>query len=97
MRISYTRDRKWRVVQQEFADHIRSNGDFHGQDLRFVSCAVGSGENSFAQRLSKILGNKIMAPDMDVYYAPEEGTVFIGSKYRNVGRWRTFDKGKEIT
>ena len=27
---------------------------------------------------------------------PEEGIMYIGSKYRDVGRWRTFDKGVEV-
>lgn len=82
---------------QEFAEHIIQSGDFKGQDLRFVSCAVGQGDDCFAQQLSKILGIKVKAPDADAFYAPEEGVVFIGSPYRNIGKWRVFDKGVEIT
>lgn len=81
---------------QQFADFIVKNGDYKGQDLRFVSCSVGEGDDSFAQELSKILGNKVKAPNMDAYYAPEEGIVFIGSPYRNIGKWRTFEKGVEL-
>ena len=37
-----------------------------------------------------------MAPD-DVYYIPEEGTLRIGSQFTDMGKWRVFDKGVEIT
>ena len=40
--------------------------------------------------------NKNMAPD-DVYYIPEEGTLRIGSQFSDMGKWRVFDKGVEIT
>lgn len=88
--------KKTQMSAREFADHMIRNGDFKGQDLRFVSCAVGSGDNSFAQQLSKILRIKVKAPDSDTYYAPKEGVVFIGSPHRNIGRWRLFDNGVEI-
>ena len=84
------------MTAEEFADYITENGDYKGQDLRFVSCSVAEGDNSFAQELSRILGNTVKGPNMDAYYAPEEGTVFIGSPYTNIGRWRTFKDGEEI-
>ena len=58
-------------------------------------CATGQGENSFAQQLSKELGVKVKAPDDDVYYIPESGTLFVGSPYSNVGNWRIFNNGVE--
>lgn len=81
---------------EEFANYLNDNDLFHGQDLRFVSCSVDAGDNSFAQQLSKILGIKVKAPDMDAFYAPEEGVVFIGSPYQNVDNWRVFDNGDEV-
>lgn len=80
----------------EFAEYIRKNGKFNGQDLRFVSCSVGKGENSFAQQLSKELGIVVKAPDDDAYYDTEDGVIKIGSPFRNIGKWRTFKNGVEI-
>lgn len=84
------------MTAEQFADHITKNGDYKGQDLRFVSCSVAEGDNSFAQELSRILGNTVKGPNMDAYYAPEEGTVFIGSPYSNIGKWRIFKNGEEL-
>ena len=75
---------------------MRENNLYHGQDFRLVSCSTGEGKNSFAQQLSEILGNRIKAPNMDVYYAPNEGTAFVGARERNIGKWRVFEKGIEI-
>ena len=79
----------------DFAEHLRSTG-YKGGNIRLASCSTGKGDNSFAQQLSKELGVKVKAPDDDIYYIPEEGIMYIGSKYRDVGRWRTFDKGVEV-
>lgn len=79
----------------DYAEHLRSNG-YNGEDLRLASCSTGKGDNSFAQQLSKELGNKVKAPDDDVFYIPDEGVLYVGSRYSNVGKWRIFDKGVEI-
>ena len=79
----------------EFADYLKANG-YKGGDLRLAACSTGKGNDPFAQQLSKALGNKVKAPDDDVYYIPEEGVLRIGSKYTNLGEWRTFDKGVEV-
>ena len=78
-----------------FAALLKERG-YSGGDIRLVSCSTGAGDNSFAQQLSKILGVKVKAPTMDAYYAPDEGTVFIGAQNENIGKWRTFEKGVEI-
>lgn len=80
---------------KEFAEYLKTTS-YNGGDIRLASCCTGKGENSFAQQLSKELGVKVKAPDDDVYYAPNEGTLFIGSPYHNIGKWRTFFKGDEI-
>lgn len=80
----------------EYADYLRDSAGFHGQDLKFVSCSVGEGQDSFAQELSGILHIKVKAPNMDAYYDEDEGTVFIGSPFTNVGEWRVFDDGVEV-
>jgi ASC-1-like (ASCH) protein len=80
---------------KEFAEYLKNDTNYSGGDIRLASCSTGSGENSFAQQLSKELGVRVMAPDDDVYYAPNEGTLFVGSEYQNVGKWRLFNKGVE--
>ena len=85
------------MTAQQFADYIRESGKFVGQDLRFNSCSVGQGENSFAQQLSKILSITVKAPDDDAYYDTKDGVIKIGSPFINIGSWRIFRRGVEIT
>lgn len=83
------------LTPQEFVDILKSKG-YKGGDIRLCSCSTGYGDNSFAQQVSQIIGSKVKAPDSDVYYAPNEGTVFVGDPNANVGKWRLFEKGVEI-
>ena len=79
----------------EFEQLLKSKG-ISGGDIRLCSCSTGQGDDSFAQQLSEIHNGKVKAPDDDVYYAPDEGTVFVGDPNMNIGRWRIFEKGAEI-
>lgn len=80
----------------EFALYLKENTNYRGNDIRLASCSTGKGDNSFAQQLSKELGNVVKAPTMDVYYAPDEGVLFVGSPHENIGKWRTFKNGVEV-
>lgn len=80
----------------DFAQYLKESGNFKGQDLRFVSCAVGQGNNSFAQQLSKELGITVKAPDDNAYYNPKDGVITIGSPFTNTGKWRIFKNGDEV-
>lgn len=62
---------------------------------RLASCSTGKGNNSFAQQPSKELGVRVKAPDDDVYFAPNEGIMFVGSHNMNIGHWRIFNNGVE--
>lgn len=84
------------LTPDEFEKLLKSKGLSDG-DIRLCSCSTGFGDNSFAQQLSKIHNGKVKAPDSDVYYAPDEGTVFLGDPNANVGRWRIFENGDEVT
>lgn len=48
-----------------------------------------------AKEIHEELGGRVMAPDDDLYYAPDEGTVFVGAPNYNVGTWRIFENGVE--
>lgn len=80
----------------EFAEFLKNDTSYKGSDIRLASCSTGKGENSFAQQLSKALSVTVKAPDDDVFYAPDEGTLFVGSPYANVGKWRVFKNGDEV-
>lgn len=82
------------VSALEFADILNHSG-YKGGDIRLCSCSTGKGNDSFAQQLSKILGCRVKAPDDDLYYAPSEGTLFVGDPYTNIGKWRIFNNGVE--
>lgn len=75
---------------------MKENGYNIKKDVRLCSCSGGAGDNSFAQQLSKKLGVTVKAADADVYYAPNEGTVFVGSYVSNIGHWRIFKNGEVI-
>lgn len=80
---------------KEFAKFLLESTNYNGEDIRLASCSTGQGDNSFAQQLSRELGIRVMAPDDDVFYIPDEGIMFVGSPYANTGKWRTFNKGVE--
>ncbi len=84
------------MTAHEFADYLKNSTGYKGGNIRLASCSTGKGANSFAQQLSKELNVTVKAPDDDVYYAPDEGTLFIGNPYSNTGNWRTFKNGEEI-
>lgn len=83
------------ITPAEFEQLLKSKG-INGGDIRLCSCSTGYGDDSFARQLSEIHNGKVKAPDSDVYYAPDEGTVFNGDPNANVGKWRIFEKGAEI-
>lgn len=79
-----------------FAEFLKADTSYKGGNIRLASCSTGKGENSFAQQLSKVLAVTIKAPDDDVFFAPDEGTLFVGSPYTNTGKWRVFKNGDEV-
>ena len=81
---------------EEFAVFLKEKTSYHGGDIRLAAFSAGQGENSFAQQLSKALGITVKAPDDDVFYAPDEGVLFVGSPYANTGKWRIFKNGDEV-
>lgn len=81
---------------EQFAEFLKSDTSYKGGNIRLASCSTGKGENSFAQQLSRVLKITVKAPDDDVFYAPDEGTLFVGSPYANIGKWRVFKNGDEV-
>jgi len=83
------------LTPKEFVEVLKERG-YKGGNIRLASCSTGKGENSFAQQLSQELNVKVKAPTDDVYFAPDEGVLFVGSSYTNTGHWRIFENGVEI-
>ena len=79
----------------EFASYLKESTNYNGGDIRLASCETDKSDNSFAQQLSKELGVRVMEPYSDVYYASNEGVLFVGSPHANVGEWRVFNNGEE--
>ena len=60
----------------ELADMIRENPDYHGGNVRLLSCGAGAEETGFAQALSNELGKRVMAPTETLWVA-ENGEMFV--------------------
>ena len=62
---------------QEFADVLREDPNYHGGNIRLISCETGSGVNCVAQELADILGVDVLAPSDKIYLSPD-GTMQVG-------------------
>lgn len=74
---------------QEFADVLREDPNYHGGNIRLISCETGSGEDCVAQELADILGVDVLAPSDKIYLSPD-GTMKIGKT--GSGKWILFRK-----
>ena len=84
---------------------LRSDPEYHGGQIRLLSCGVGSSESGFAQELADELGVNILAPTESLWTA-DGGELFISDSdtlaemwYNNynidnsvkpTGRWELF-------
>jgi len=66
----------WRVV----ANIIRHSKEYHGQDIRLLSCNTGRLSNGFAQNLANKLKVKVYAPSTTIW-ATKQGEYYIADKY----------------
>jgi len=65
----------WRVV----ANIIKHSKDFHGQDIRLLSCHVGVKDDGFAQNLANKLKVNVYASNT-FYWSYPDGTHFAADK-----------------
>ena len=62
------------------ASVIRHSEDYHGENIRLLSCFTGlriNGDYCFAEELANALGVIVEAPDMEVYTGPN-GSIKVG-------------------
>ena len=82
---------------KELAEILREDPNYHGGDIRLLSCEAGKGDNCAAQLLANELGVKVMAPTetLSVFF---DGTIDIkNSKTYKKGYWKVFEPKKEKT
>ena len=60
----------------EFAEMLRNDPEYHGGNIRLLSCSAGAGENSIAQQIADILGVDVLAPTEDLY-VNSKGELFV--------------------
>lgn len=78
------------------AKMIQNMSEFHGQDIRLLSCNTGSLQNGFAQQLAKKLNVNVYAPNNYLWAFPNgklsiNGMNSAGRMVRNiVGDWVIF-------
>lgn len=87
----------YRVTPQDLAKMIQSDPKFkNDREVQLASCNTGRGENSFAQKLSDLLGKPVVAPTNFVYFR-SDGSIYQGDADRNlnyvpgtIGLWWTY-------
>lgn len=79
---------------KEFADILLSDPNYHGGNVRLISCEAGKGETCAAQMLANALGVDVMAPT-DIVWVFPDGNIIIGkTEFENTGEWKTFKPQK---
>lgn len=102
-----------RYSASDFADMIRENPDYHGGNVRLLSCGAGADETGFAQMLANELNKRVIAPTETLWVA-ENGEMFVSDSdvlaelwyndgeidqgIKQTGYWKVFDPvEKEVT
>ncbi len=96
----------YEMTPKEYAARIRKSKDFHGKDIRILSCQTGLLDDGAAQQLANELGVRVLAPTETVNI-DEDGRIFLSDndiladmwynatkeekdKFVQTGRWRVF-------
>lgn len=96
----------YEMTPKEYADRIRRSPEFHGKDIRIISCQTGSLDYGAAQQLADELGVCVYAPTETVSI-DEKGRMFVSDndilaemwynaseenkdKFVETGSWRRF-------
>ena len=74
---------------KEFADILKSDPNYHGGNIRLISCNTGADEGIVAQTLADCLGVDVLAPN-DVVIVYPDGTMKVGIDGN--GKWILFKK-----
>ena len=78
------------LTQRDLAKYLKSSSDYHGGNIRLISCSTGVKPNGIAQHLSNKLGVIVMAPTDTAWVYPN-GRITIGpNQYTNSGTWNYY-------
>ena len=74
----------------EFANILKEDPNYHGGNIRLVSCETGAVEFGAAQILANELGVDVLAPT-DVVWITLDGEMIVGpTEFENTGEWKLF-------
>ena len=73
----------------KFADILKDDPNYHGGDIRLISCEAGAEDGFAAQNLANYLGVNVLAPS-DVVIVYPDGTMKVG--YDGKGKWILYRK-----
>ena len=75
---------------REFAEILRQDLNYHGGNIRLISCEAGTEDMGAAQMLANQLGINVMAPT-DIVWVMPDGEMIIGAtEFENTGNWKVF-------
>lgn len=102
-----TTNGQWiQLTPEDYAESLRLDKEYHGGNIRLLSCKSGMLDDGFAQKLSNILGVKVMAPTQTLWIN-KNGDMFIadsatladlwesGENVKQTGVWKIFTPKKE--
>lgn len=103
-----TNNGQWvQYTPQDFADFLKEEkNEYHGGNIRLLSCKSGMLDDGFAQQLANIMNVKVMAPTQTLW-VNKNGDMFItdseiladlwdnGENVRPTGIWKIFTPKKE--
>lgn len=72
---------------KEFADILRADPEYHGGDIRLLSCHTGQSEGGFADQLARELGVKVKAPTEILWTRDQDGEMFITNSRALAEMW----------
>lgn len=75
---------------EEFAEILRNDPNYHGGNIRLISCSTGRGNDCAAQKLANELGVNVISPT-DTVWVFEDGDMVVGeTEFENTGTWLLF-------
>ena len=75
---------------REFAKILREDPNYHGGNIRLISCEAGAEDMGAAQMLANQLGVRVMAPT-DIVWIMPDGEMIVGpTEFENTGKWKIF-------
>ena len=81
---------------REFAEILREDPNYHGGNIRLISCETGAEDVGAAQMLANQLNVIVMAPT-DILWILPDGKITIGPTWReNTGKWKIFKPKGEL-